>query len=89
MSEEIFEVCCKNLKALKSERKMLIRSFNDALRKNSIKDIEFFTKIYAFLYSAYAEVSFQKLINIPNGFEQSVINEIQRQRNLEENGLNV
>lgn len=84
MSEEIFEACCKNVKALKSERKMLISSFNDALRKNSIKDIELFTKIYAFLYSAYAEVSFQKLINIPNGFEQSVINEIQRQRNLEE-----
>lgn len=48
MSEEIFEVCCKNLKALKSERKMLIRSFNDALRKNSIKDIEFLQKYMLF-----------------------------------------
>ena len=59
MSKEIFEACCKNVKVLKKKKKMIIRLFNDALRKNSTKDIEFFTKIYAFLYSAYAEVSFQ------------------------------
>lgn len=47
-------------------------------------DIEFLTKIYALFYSAYAEVSFQKLINTPDGFEQSIIDDIQKQRNLEE-----
>lgn len=84
MPKEIYEACCKNVKELKSKRKMIIRLFNEALRKNSRQEIEFLTKIYALFYSAYAECSFQKLINTPNGFEQSIIDDIQKQRNLEE-----
>lgn len=63
---------------------MIVKLFNEALRRNSKQDIELLTPIYALFYSAYAEVSFQKLINTPNGFEQSVIEEIDKQRNLEE-----
>jgi len=42
------------------------------------------TKMYALLYSAYAEVSFLKLIHTPQAFSESEISEIERGQNLEE-----
>ena len=66
---------------------MISRQFNEAIKCNSANDIEFLTKIYALFYSAYAEVSFQKLINTPYGFDEPLINEINKQRNLEDKWL--
>ena len=63
---------------------MISKLFNEAIKCNSVDNITLLTKLYALFYSAYAEVAFQKLINTPYGFEQSLIDEINRQRNLEE-----
>ena len=57
---------------------------NDSIRNKSNCDIDLLTKLYVLLYSAYAETSFQKLINTPDGFEESIIVEINKQRNIEE-----
>ncbi len=84
MSLVVYEACCSNERELKSKKKMISRLFNEAIRSNSVNDIDFLTKVFALFYSAYAEVSFQKLINTPHGFEESEILEINRQRNLEE-----
>lgn len=56
---------------------------NQAIRRNATSEIDTITKLYALLYSAYAETSFLKLIHTPRGFSVSEIENIQNQRNLE------
>lgn len=84
MSEEIFRASVLNVKDLEKQRKRITSLVNRAIREKKDSDLNSMTKLYALLYSAYAEVSFLKLIHTPNAFENSEINQIESKRNLEE-----
>lgn len=84
---EIYKASCTNVKELKSKRKILNKLINQSIRAGAVGELDALTKLYALLYSAYAEVSFLKLIHTPCGFDESEIAMIQDQRNLEEKWL--
>lgn len=84
VSEVVYRACVRNIKELKKHRRQLNRLVTKALKENDDVIIETYTKLYALLYSAYAEVSFLKLIHEPNAFSDSEIDVIMRQRNLED-----
>lgn len=84
MSYEIYKASCENVKRLKREAKLLNKLLNNAIKYNCNQDIETLTPILALVYSSYAEISFIKMINTPYGFEDSYIQEIMSQRNLEQ-----
>lgn len=84
MVNSIYEACTENIKDLKKQRKRLLTLANRAIREKQESDLISLTRFYALLYSAYAEVSFLKLIHSPNAFSDSEIEQIKRRRNLEE-----
>lgn len=84
MAEDIFRACTENAKDLKRQRKRLLGLANRAIREKNDADLNSLTKLYALLYSAYAEVSLLKLIHTPNAFGDSEITQIENGRNLEE-----
>lgn len=84
MAEDIFRACTENAKDLKKQRKRLLALANRAIREKNDADLNSLTKLYALLYSAYAEVSLLKLIHTPNAFGDSEIAQIENGRNLEE-----
>lgn len=77
---DIYRASCANVKALKSQAKSLRRMFNTALINHRQSEINTLTKTYALLYSAYAEVSFLKLIHTPHGFDDDYISQIQKRK---------
>lgn len=81
---DIYKACCNNVKELKSKRRILNKLINRSIKEGSDEELYALTKLYALLYSSYAEVSFLKLIHTPYGFSESEIAVIQEQRNLEE-----
>ena len=86
MSNTIYEASVKNLKELKKHVRQLKKLANKAIRENDDVALETYTRLYALLYSTYAEVSFTKLIHSPgeNAFTDSEIYQIEQKRNLEE-----
>lgn len=84
MSIEIYQASTENLRDLKKERKRINVLANRAIRENNIADLSCLTKIYALLYSAYAEVALTKLIHAPNALNDSEISQINTKNNLEE-----
>lgn len=82
--QEIYEASVKNVKELRSQAKVLKLLLNQALRANRTHEVNALTKTYALMYSAYAEVSFMKLIHTPYGFTESYIQQILSCRNLDE-----
>ena len=89
MAQDIFVASSENLKELKKHRNRLKCLVNRAIRENSLSELDSLTKVYALLYSAYVEVSFLKLIHTPKVFSDSEIEQIQKNRNLEEKWRNV
>lgn len=81
---EVYRASCQNTKEIKKHATSIKRMINAALRKNRMMEVETLTKTYALIYSAYAEVSFLKVIHTPYGFSENYIQQIQAQRNLEE-----
>ncbi|HUM84792.1 MAG TPA: hypothetical protein PLN48_13620 [Lachnospiraceae bacterium] len=84
MAEDIFIACTQNAQDLKKQRKRLLLLSNRAIREMNDADLNSLTKLYALLYSAYAEVSLLKLIHTPTAFSDSEISQIQNGRNIEE-----
>lgn len=84
MSEEIFRASVLNVKDLDKQRRIITALVNRAIRERKDTDLNCLTKVYALLYSAYAEVSFLKLVHTPNAFNDSEIFQIESERNLEE-----
>lgn len=84
---EIYEASCKNLREIKCRAKTVKRMINRAILENRKDEIITLTKMYVLIYSAFAEVSFLKLIHTPYGFSEDYIEEIQKQRCLEEKWL--
>lgn len=80
----VYKASVKNVRELAKQAKAVKRLMNQALRGNRLFEVEALTKTYALMYSAYAEVSFLKLINTPHGFSEDYIEQIQSCRNLEE-----
>lgn len=81
--KEIYEANVKNVKEVKKQANAIKRLLNQSLKDNRVCEIEALTKTYALMYSAYAEVSFQKLIHTPYGFSEDYIRQIESGRNLE------
>lgn len=81
---EVYKACTKNVKELKKQRGILEKLLKQAIRDNKKENIQFYTYLYALLYSSFAEVSFVKLINTPYGFNEAEIKTIMRCGNLEE-----
>ena len=81
---EIYEASVKNVRELKKQAKVLKLLLNQALRTNRMHEVNALTKTYALMYSAYAEVSFMKLVHTPHGFHESYIQQIISCRNLDE-----
>ncbi len=84
MSEKIFRASTLNVKDLKKQRNRILALVNRAIREKNDADLISLTKMYALLYSAYAEMSFLKLIHTPKAFSESEILQIVNRRNLEE-----
>lgn len=84
MNADIYVASCKNEKRIKKEIRQLNQLINNAIKNNRYQEIESFTPIIALLYSVYAEVAFFKMIHTPYGFEDSYIEQILSQRNLED-----
>lgn len=84
MKKDIYVASCKNEKRIKKEIRQLNKAINNAIKYNCHQQIENLTPIIALMYSAYAEISFFKMIHTPYGFEDSYIQQILLQRNLEE-----
>lgn len=82
--QAIYEASVKNVRELKKQVKVVKRLLNHALRANRMQEVDALTKTFALMYSAYAEVSFMKLIHTPYGFSESYIQQIQSGRNLDE-----
>ena len=64
----IYQASVKNVRELKKQVKIVKRLLNQALRTNRMQEVDALTKTFALMYSAYAEVSFIKLIHTPYGF---------------------
>ena len=82
--QAIYEASVNNVRELKKQVKIVKRLLNQALRVNRMQEVDALTKTFALMYSAYAEVSFTKLIHTPYGFSESYIQQIQAGRNLDE-----
>jgi hypothetical protein len=81
---QIFQASVENVRELKKQRKTIKRLFNQSIKKKDYSSHDLLTKLYALLYSAFAEASFLKTINTPNGFLPDEITQIQTSRNLEQ-----
>jgi hypothetical protein len=57
------------------------RTLNRALKSGRINSVKVQTKIYALLYSTFAEANFTKMIFTPYGFDQEFINQILNEQN--------
>lgn len=84
---KIYQASVSNVRELKKQRKSLKRLFNKVIINNDKSSFEVLTKLYALLYSSFAETCFLKMIHTPYGFSDSYINEIVKQRNLEQQWL--
>ena len=83
MSLEIYKACCANVKEIKKRSKDIKRQINRALEKEKYYEVVTLTRVYAMLYSVFAEAAFIKMINTPHGFSEDYIKQILSQRNLE------
>lgn len=81
---EVFRACVENVRELKSKQRILNKLINDAIRNNRTDYLDTLTKMYALLYSSYAEISFLKLIYTPCGFGEDEIKEIIKKSTLED-----
>ena len=84
MTKDVYIASTSNVKYLKKQRNRIKKLVNRAIRERNEEDLSCLTKIYALLYSAYAETSFLKLINTPGAFTESEIQQVKMARNLEE-----
>ncbi|MDD2994987.1 MAG: hypothetical protein PHP99_02080 [Paludibacter sp.] len=80
----IYQSSVKNVRELKTQSKNLKKLINKAIISSDNQSIELLTKLFALLYSAFAETCFLKMIHTPYGFSDDYIYQITSQRNLEQ-----
>lgn len=74
----IYQVQVKNSRALSASRNHLRRCINAAIRKNDVATVETLTKLYALLFTSFAETNFSKIIHTPYGFSPRQIKQIKK-----------
>lgn len=84
---DIYIASVKNVRELKKQRISLKRLFNKSILANDHSSFSALTKMYALLYSAFAEVCFLKCINTPYGFNADEIRQIKKDTNNRERNL--
>lgn len=72
-----------NVRELKTQSANLKILINKSIISNDNQSLKLLTKLFALLYSAFAETCFLKMIHTPYGFSDDYINQITSQRNLE------
>lgn len=80
----IYRASVENLRELNKQRTSIKRLFNEAVEKNNQTGLHVLTKLYALLYSSFAELSFLKVIHTPYGFSEPEITQICNERNLDQ-----
>jgi hypothetical protein len=70
-----------NVKDFLTAETEIRRIINRALKSNKQNTIKVLTKVYALVYSTFAEANFMKMILTPYGFEQSFIDDILKENN--------
>lgn len=86
----VYEASVENVSELRKRAKNVKRMINTALRNGKSYEVETLTKVYAMMYSSFAEVAFIKMIHTPYGFDDNKsvhddkIKQILNGRNLEE-----
>ena len=81
---EVFKASVTNVRELKQQRTNLKRLINQSVKRNDHNSFNALTKLYALLFSSFAELCFLKTIHTPYGFNGDEINQISGQRNLEQ-----
>ncbi|MBR6393778.1 MAG: hypothetical protein IKS13_03050 [Ruminococcus sp.] len=81
---DIYKASVQNVAELKKRAKNVKRLINAELKSGNCYEVETLTKVYALMYSAFAETAFLKMINTPYGFDDNQINQVLKCRNLEE-----
>jgi hypothetical protein len=84
---EIFKASVINLRELKNQRTNIKRLFNQSIKRKDNSSFSALTKLYALLYSSFAELCFLKVIHTPYGFSEDKIIQITSERNLEQKWL--
>ncbi|MFN8890802.1 MAG: hypothetical protein ACK530_02290 [Alphaproteobacteria bacterium] len=74
----VFQAQVENVRALEGARKQVSRTINAALRLGDDPMAEVHTKLYAQLFSAWAEASFLKVLHTPHGFSLNEIAQIKK-----------
>jgi len=77
-SHKIYQAQVNNVRALLASSKHLRKSINYALRKNDSATAETLTKLYALLFTSFAEANFSKIIHTPYGFNPREIKQIKK-----------
>lgn len=88
-SFELYKAYVNNTNDFLLAGKEVRRTINRALKENKPNTIQVQTKIYALIYSTYSEANFMKMILTPYGFEQKYIEEILKQKNLQQKWFKV
>lgn len=81
---QIYQASVSNVRELKKQKNNIKRLFNKSVRTNDHSSFNALTKLFALLYSSFAEVCFLKMVHTPYGFSEDLIRQIQEQRNLEQ-----
>lgn len=81
---EIYRASVDNVRELNKQRTNIKRLFNQAIKRNDHSAFNALTKLYALLYSSFAELCFLKVIHTPYGFSEEEISQISSERNLEQ-----
>jgi hypothetical protein len=81
---EVYKDSVVNVREIKSNRKKIKKLLNLSIKNKLNSNLDLLTKIYAVIYSSFAEICFLKMIHTPYGFSENTISQINTQRNLEE-----
>lgn len=82
-----YEAYVINVRDFQFAESEIRRTINKALKSKRHSTVIVQTKIYALLYSTYSESSFMKMILTPYGFEQKYVDEILKQKSIQEKWL--
>jgi hypothetical protein len=81
---EFYKAYSTNVKDFLIAEKDIKRIINRAIKQNKQSTIKVQTKLYALMYSTYAESSFMKMILTPYGLEQKYVDEILNKKNIQD-----
>lgn len=74
----LFQAAVRNVRALKHGISIFRQDLNRRLCRDSVSELHLYTKIYATLFSVWAEAALAKMIFVPYGFTDIEIEQVQR-----------